>query len=864
MHSGTLRALEFDRVREALASFALTPMGAARLEQLEPKTGRRDVEVGLAETSEGVRLLADGGGVPLHAPSDLEDTLEALGVEGRPLEPLRLVTLAEFLQSIEHARSAISRLARQAFPILSGLAQRVASFERETAEIRRAIDPSGEVLDSASPELRQIRDRLRRARSRLRGTLESYVRGRETARYLQDLVVTDRNGRYVLVVKAEHRSSIPGIVHGSSSSGASLYLEPLSTVELNNDIVALEEQEAEEIRRILTKLTDAFRLRDADLSRTLDVATELDVIQAKARLAEICKASLPTLATDGRLELRGARHPLLIEAVVARTSDPDGTRVARTSEPVGVDVLVIPPTRVLVITGPNTGGKTVALKSAGLLALMTQAGLHIPAEAGSQVPVFQSVFADIGDEQSIAANLSTFSWHITNIAGMDRALVPPALVLLDEVGAGTDPLEGGMLGMAMIDHFRRRGALVIATTHYDALKSYASTTAEVTAAAFGFDPETYAPTYRLLYGSPGTSLALEMAARLGLPGSIVEAARGFRTAREAQLAEHLAKMDHDLHALDHERRLVAREREQIADAQSRLRGREEQLHQREDQFRRKLEDALQERLREARRAIERVVDDVKRKATELADEAARRAAAAPRLVNPRLSTGETGGLRADARAALEQLADRLRRQEAAEGVGAADRSSTGAAASVGSEVARDAGAQTRRPAVGGGRSATAPPAPPAIAVAPGVTVIVGPLGLEGVVEAVHDRAAEISIRGKRLRAHVDELRPIASAADRTFAPRVSVQVHAQAPEGSPQDLNVIGCTVPEAIERADKFLDQAILSEQRQVRLIHGHGTGQLRKALADFLSDHPLVSRFAPAQAEQGGSGVTVVDLKD
>ena len=281
------------------------------------------------------------------------------------------------------------------------------------------------MLDNASPELRQIRDKLRRARSRLRGTLESYVRGTRHARYLQDSVVTDRNGRYVLVVKAEHRKSIPGIVHGSSTSGASLYLEPLATVELNNEIVDLEEQEAEEIRRILMRLTDAFRLRGPDVARTLDAATELDVIQAKARLADICKASPPTLATDGRLELRGARHPLLINAVVARTVDPDGTRVARTIEPVGVDVLIIPPTRVLVITGPNTGGKTVALKSAGLLSLMAQAGLHIPAEAGSQVPVFQSVFADIGDSQSIAANLSTFSWHITNIASMDRALVPP-------------------------------------------------------------------------------------------------------------------------------------------------------------------------------------------------------------------------------------------------------------------------------------------------------------------------------------------------------------------------------------------------------------------------------------------------------
>jgi DNA mismatch repair protein MutS2 len=893
MHSGTLRALEFDRVREALASFALTPLGAVRLAKLVPSTVLPEVELSLAETTEGVHMLGDaaGGGLPLRAPSDLDETLEGLSVEGRPLEALRLVALADFLSSIDQSRSLILKLQRDRYPILAGLAQRCANFEREIAEIRRAIDPAGDVLDNASPELRQIRDKLRRARSRLRGTLESYVRGKDTSRYLQDLVVTDRNGRYVLVVKAEHRGSIPGIVHGSSTSGASLYLEPLPTVELNNDIVDLEEQEAEEIRRILMRLTDAFRLRGPDVARTLDAATELDVIQAKARLADICKASPPTLASDGRLELRGARHPLLINAVVARTADPDGTRVARTTEPVGVDVLIIPPTRVLVITGPNTGGKTVALKSAGLLSLMAQAGLHIPAEAGSQVPVFQSVFADIGDAQSIAANLSTFSWHITNIASMDRALVPPALVLLDEVGAGTDPLEGGALGMAMIDHFRQRGAIVIATTHYDALKSYASTTPDVVAAAFGFNPETYAPTYRLLYGSPGTSLALEMAGRYGLPSSIVTAARGFLTTREAQLSEHLAKIDRDLHALDTERQQVARERERMAGHDAQIRLREEQLHQREEQFRRKLEDSLQERMREARRAIDSVVDDVKKKAAALADEAARRAAA-PRLVTTSkppasaastLSTGEVGSLRTDARAALQAMADRLRRDEEA-GVATGARGEDG--------TLRTDGGRDRKPPKP--HKVKAAPAPVVIPIAPGAKVVVGALGLEGIVQSVHDRNVEVLARGKRLRASLDEVRAITPAPGavshssgssspsssmagesagsrldqagpaRGNKPRITVNVMADAPQGSLHDLNVIGCTVPEAIERADKFLDQALLAEMREIRLIHGHGTGQLRRALAEFLSDHPLVEKFALAPPNQGGGGVTVVELKD
>ena len=308
---------------------------------------------------------------------------------------------------------------------------------------------------------------MRRQKQRLRSTLDSFLRGRETAKYLQEQVVTDRNGRHVLMVRAEHRSAIPGIVHGGSTSGASLFVEPLETVEINNDIVALEEQEMEEVQRILLALTDAFRSRPDELERTVEVATALDVIQARARFSLMTGSVEPIIAADGTFELKGARHPLLMRAVSERL-DEDRSRSnersrptqpeARSPEPVPVDILLTPPTRILVITGPNTGGKTVALKTAGLLAAMAQSGLHIPVDAGSRIPVFKSIFADIGDEQSISASLSTFSAHITNIVSMDRSLALPALVLVDEIGAGTDPVEGGALGIAVIDHFRKRGA----------------------------------------------------------------------------------------------------------------------------------------------------------------------------------------------------------------------------------------------------------------------------------------------------------------------------------------------------------------------------------------------------------------------
>jgi DNA mismatch repair protein MutS2 len=487
---------------------------------------------------------------------------------------------------------------------------------------------------------------------------------------------------------------------------------------------------------------------------------------------------------------------------------------------VPVDVLLIPPVRVLVITGPNTGGKTVALKTAGLLSLMAQAGLLIPVAGGSQITVFSSVFADIGDEQSIAESLSTFSGHIANVVAMDKALSLPALVLLDEAGAGTDPVEGGALAMAMIDHFRKRGACVIATTHYDALKSYASTTEGVTPAGFGFDPATFAPTYRLNYGAPGSSLALEIGTRLGLPASMIEQARAHRTARETQLADHLAKIERDMQTLDHERRLVAREREQLGDATAKLAAREQELRAREESFRRRLDERIEERLREAKREIDGVVGALKTRTESMAADAERRAA---RLI----PTGETGAARAEARAALDAIADRLRS---------------------GQPVQPQAAVQA--------------PSAPQRPVAIGDRVLVGPFGMEGVVKTLNDRDAEVDIRGKRMRALVGDLRIVAGA---PMSPaRVQVNVELQPREGSLTELNVIGCNVDEALTRAGKFLDEALMSELKSVRVIHGYGTGQLRRAIAGFLQNHPLVANFSSAPAEQGGGGVTLVELKD
>jgi DNA mismatch repair protein MutS2 len=798
MQSGALKALEFDRIVEAVCRLAQTPPGSEQLARLHPLTDAGAVAAALATTAEGARFLSGTGEIALRAPAELDAIVAALSVDGRALEPLHLLGSAGFLASIDATVAGIRRH-RASFPRLAAIVEGAAAFEREIADVRRKIDPSGEVVDDASPELRSLRDRLRKQRARLRGTLESYLRGKDTAKYLQQQIVTDRNGRYVLVIRAENRTAIPGIVHGSSASGASLFLEPLSTVEINNDIVALEQQEREEVHRILLALTDAFRARGAELQRTLEAATSLDVVQARARYSLEIDGVLPKVSADGRLELRGARHPLLIKRGIEVTP---------------VDVLIVPPARALVITGPNTGGKTVALKTAGLLPIMAQAGLLIPAADGTQVPIFQSVFADIGDEQSIADNLSTFSAHIANVVAMDSALALPALVLLDEAGGGTDPNEGGALATAIIDHFRRRGATVVATTHFDALKTYASTTEGVTSAGFGFNPDTFAPTYRLHYGSPGSSLALEIATRLGLPSEIIAQARAQRTMREAQLAEHLAQVARERQELEHEHRLVAREREMVGETQRKLQAREQELREREDTFRKRLDQKIEERLRDARREIDTVVDALKT-----------RAAAIPpgRLV----STGDIGAARADARSALESVDAKLRE-------------------TIGTPASPPAAGQPR-PVAEGDRGAVG-------------------LGLEGVVQSIQGSHAEVDVRGKRMRAKIDDLRLITPAPrpGSTAPSRVTVNVAMAQRDAAVSEINVLGTRAEEAVERVERFLDEAMAEELRSLRIIHGFGTGALRRAIAEFLRAHPFVANFHPAADNQGGGGVTVVELKE
>jgi DNA mismatch repair protein MutS2 len=816
MQPAVYRALEFDRIRESLAREALTPFGRERALSLEPSIEPPAVQKRLDQTQEAMAWLKAGGTLAIDATDDLPGVLDALAVAAEPLAPLQLLALARFTDSVETVAKAIASDASHR--LLDEIASKVTPFARESAAVERAILPSGDIADDASPALRDMRDALRRQRAKLRSTLEGLTRGRDTAKYLQDQIVTDRNGRYVVVVRSEHRGAIPGIVHGASASGASLYLEPLTTVDLNNDIVALVDREKEEVLRILGALTESFRVRIADLDVMVEAAAEIDELHAKARLATRVGGTAPTLATDTRIEFRGARHPMLRGTGLFSTDvDRSGTEAG----PVPSDLVIVPPTRALVISGPNTGGKTVALKAAGLLALMAQAGLLIPVEASSTFTPFRSIFADIGDEQSIAASLSTFSARVANLVEMDRALELPALILLDEVGSGTDPVEGGALGTALIDHFRRRGAIVIATTHDDALKSYAATTPEVAAGAFGFDPQTYAPSYRLVYGAPGRSLALEIAERLGMPAGVIADARARRSGRESQLAAHLARVDAELAALERQKRLTEDERAMLTRERNALLEREMRLAEREAVLKKRLDDKLNERLREARAEVDAVVADLKSRAGALAGQATR---------GPVLSTGDVGGLRAQARAALDTIGASIESGEPKEAQG--------------------------------GRPFDEPPAA-------GERVYVTPFG-EAIVRGVSGRHVEVEIRGKRMRVSLDDLRRLEAgkpgSRDAKKSPGRDVrQPGTRDPIHLPSaELVVIGATVEDALARAEKFLDTALLADERRLRVVHGHGTGRLRDALRTFFREHALVASVAPAPDNEGGQGATIVELKE
>jgi DNA mismatch repair protein MutS2 len=824
MNDQAFGTLEYEGARALVRRYAQTPMGRERAEGLAPLASLAEVRRALRAVAECVELRARGARWSFSELSEPAEALARLRIEGTILEPLVLLELARLCEQAADARAAISA-EREAAPVLwETVEQLPRTLPGLAARVFSKILPSGELDDRASPELARIRGDIVRMRSAITRSLETLMRRSEEA--IQDQLVTVRNDRFVIPVRSDHRGRVAGVAHGFSSSGATVFVEPLETIESNNELQALRETEEREVTRILSTLTEELRAELRSLEIASAAVAELDFVNAKAALAAHLRAVEPSIDEEHALELVEARHPLLEENLRAQ-----GLEV------VPVSLRLDPARPVMVISGANAGGKTVVLKTAGLLSLMALSGLHVPARE-ARIPPYESVLADIGDRQSLAANLSTFTSHVSNIRRMVEECQSPALVLLDEVGTGTDPEEGSALGVAVVDHFRRAcGAHVVATTHYSGLKMYASNEEGVQNASVEFDERTLQPTYRLLVGVAGSSAGLEIARRFRLPEAIIEAARSRvdertlaaeaylrRIQREAEEAEALRR------ALEEERRAVA-DRYKSLDAEAASRERERQT-----EFARQLECAVADFEREARELYSKIEDRAQRVRVER--EAERRAAKLRRAAQKartetRAATargGEAGGVRVVKGA----------REEA------------------------DAPSHT-----------TSPADEPARDIAAGDEVRLKTLGMTGTVERVSDGEAEVRVKNLRFREKVSNLelvkaQPRKPKEDDTLAGRLrrmqerGTEVKLRSGrEAVDAELNLIGQTTDDARDRVDRFLDEAFLQGHSHVRIIHGHGTGALRRAVADLLRHHPHVAHFELAPENQGGAGATVVELK-
>ncbi len=773
--------LEFPAVRARLAEATSFPPSRELAEALEPTSDTVIVGRWLDETDQMRSLLEERPGVGIGGARDIGPAVERAARGGR-LEPAQFLEIADTLDATARLATA---LADERRPLLRTLGKELHALPALRSTLSRSFDPVGELLDTASPRLGGLRAAVRVAYDRLRRRLDALV-GAELGSALQEPIVTLRNGRYVVPVKAEARGRVKGIVHDASGSGQTLFIEPLVVVELGNAWREAQVAEAEEIARILDELSAFVGANAADLRETLAALARFDLWAAKAALSSEMRASRAETVDRFEVELLSARHPGLTGRVVP------------------IDIRLGDGYTALVVTGPNTGGKTVTLRTLGLLSLMHQSGLHVPAAPGSRLPIWRDVFADIGDEQSIAQSLSTFSGHLRSIIRIVASAGPGTLVLLDELGAGTDPTEGSALAQALLDHFIRAGALVAATTHYAELKAYAHTTTGVRNASVEFDLETLSPTYRLTVGLPGGSQAFAIAERLGLDDAIVDDARSRLTEAqrtfEATLAAIRTSEGETNDALDRARAAELRSVEQLRMA---------------EEERRRARRERDEAVRAARAEAERIVADLR------ADVSQAREA----LERETLTANALDRVMGQAAANLE----RLPAEEAAPEPEAIEPRTW----RLGERArSRSGGWEGRIAALErGGRRATLE------AGGMRVTVDVDDLDVVAGGEVPSSRVAETASTNE-FALRLDRAGQVASS------------------------LDLRGARVDEALEALSRYLDDAGLAGLAKVLIIHGMGTGALRDAVRAEASRHPLVRSLRPGERGEGGDGATIVEL--
>jgi len=818
--------LEFPAVLELLHGYLSGPISEPLLERVSPHTDLERIRRDLAlarEAREYLRESTRPGMAWLCEPGPLLDKLRVEGLALAALEILALVELARAALDLHRtlAKASASHAAgggqtpsgptelrhgeggrtpsdktapptaTSGMPRLSELAHALPDFRSLVTELGGKINPDGTLDSSASAELGRVRRAIERAKLEIQSSLERMLRRFSQDDVLQDAVVTIRNDHFVIPVRVEGKRRVQGVVHGTSSSGATVYIEPLETLALNNDLVELQDREFTEVQRILGEFTRKLQERREDLRRAADILAEIDWAFAKGEFSKQFDCCIPEVRQDRAICLNGFRHPLL--HVALRT-------FADRLVPLSLEIKN--PKKLMIISGPNTGGKTVALKAVGIVVLMAQAGIPVPASE-VKLPLFGRVLADIGDQQSIEANLSTFSAHVTNIEAMAEVVGPNDLVLLDEIGASTEPNEGAALAVAILEHFRQRGAMTMVTTHHSRLKAYAAETPEAVNAAMEFDEATLEPTYRLLVGLPGKSSALDIAARLGLEPSIVEKARSLLHPADAEAAALVA-------GLHQQRNEMERKLEEMEIQKQELEKRHEQLEHQFQQDRRtklrELDSRLDSTLRQYAKTWEQSLEELRRQA-------------APAKVVSRGERKVTGLVQEAREEWNTQVLEAL------------------------------------------GEPAPAPQAPQVVRLmAVGDRVKVMGVSTPGTVTALLEGGqVEVAVGHLKMRVGKEEVRLLTPGgkavpdAPAAFSPS----------EGIPEEFNVIGDTAEEARERVDKFLDQAFLGGRSRLRIIHGHGKGILRRTLHEMFSHHPHVEKFYSAPPHEGGGGATIVELK-
>jgi DNA mismatch repair protein MutS2 len=794
--------LEFDKLRELLRLRTTCAPGRRTVDALEPGTSRELLESAFAQIREAREWLRAGGDLGFGGLSDPQSWLERVAGPGSVLEAREFLDAASLLEAAGWLKPQFREEAAK-FPLLSERAASLGDFREILAAIRRCILPNGDISDDASPALRRIRASVADTRAAIQKTLKQILRARNAG--AGEDYVTLRNDRFVIPVRSEQRRAVPGVMHGASATGQTVFLEPFETVETNNQLVQLVEEEAAEIVRILAQLTDRLRIVREALVAAADTIADLDSAFARARFAQDFDAATPEFSETGELHLKAARHPVLEDklrrenrAIVAMTLTLGGQE------------------RLLVISGPNTGGKTVALKTTGIAALSAQSGIPVAAQR-AVLPVFDRVLVDIGDEQSIAADLSTFSAHMLNLKTMLEAATPQSLVLVDEMGTGTAPEEGAALAVALLDEFRAKNCIVLATTHHDRLKTYASTTPGVVNAAVEFDDINLRPTYRLMVGVPGGSSGIAIAQRLGLASSVIDRARSLLTPESREAADLIAYLHRSRDELDRLQQQMSAERRALEQERQKLRV---EWVERQQRRIKDLEEKFAEMQKRFDENVASVVEAVKdRELRDQLEKSSRR----------KLQTAR-GEARDDLNAAVVQTL---------------------------SESQADLGTSNQLAPVSADR------------LQPGARIRVRGFSKPVVLRRIDGSAAEIEAGPLRMKVAVEQITGIESSPADPGAALPSAQRHNVTVSSRPSEaantgeINVIGSTVEEATNRVDKFLDEAALANRQSVRIIHGHGTGALRKGLTLFLSSHPLVGKISPETEDRGGKAVTVVELR-